>query len=177
MANQKTTALTALTTLADVDLFYVVDDPAGTPVSKKITAANVLAYVEAEATAFMPVAEPYYIQVALSANGANIAAGTKKGVARVPKAGNITAFVVDCDPANEPSAAAVQVDLNKIDRSTGTATTVLSAVAEIATSANTSTGGTINGTQAVSAGDMLTLDIDQGSDGKELIATITITPT
>lgn len=122
-------------------------------------------------------AQPYYIQVALSANGAAIAAGTKKGVARVPKAGNITAFVVDCDPANEPSAAAVQVDLNKIARDTGTATTVLSAVAEIATSANTSTGGTINGTQAVTAGDLLTLDIDQGSDGKELIATITITPT
>lgn len=121
-------------------------------------------------------AQPYYIQVALSANGAAIAAGTKKGVARVPKAGNITAFVIDCDPANEPSAAAVQVDLNKIARDTGTATSVLSAVAEIATSANTGTG-TVNGTQSVSAGDLLTLDIDQGSDGKELIATITITPT
>lgn len=124
----------------------------------------------------MSAAEPYHIQVALSANGAAIAAGAKKGVARVPKAGNITAFVIDCDPANEPSAAAVQVDLNKIDRSTGTATSVLSAVAEIATSGNTGTG-TVNGTQSVSAGDLLTLDIDQGSDGKELLATITITPT
>ena len=121
-------------------------------------------------------AQPYYIQVALSANGAAIAAGTKKGVTRVPKAGNITAFVVDCDPANEPSAAAVQVDLNKIARDTGTATSVLSAVAEIATSGNTGTG-TVNGTQSVSAGDLLTLDVDQGSDGKELVATITITPT
>jgi hypothetical protein len=176
MANQKTTALTALTTLADADLFYVVDDVAGTPTSKKLTAANLLAYIEAEASAFMPVAEPYHIQVALSANGAAIAAGTKKGLARVPKAGNITAFVIDCDPANEPSAAAVQVDLNKIARDTGTATSVLSAVAEIATGGNTGTG-TINGTQSVSAGDLLTLDIDQGSDGKELIATITITPT
>ena len=94
----------------------------------------------------------------------------------MPKAGNITAFVVDCDPANEPSAAAVQVDLNKIARDTGTATSVLSAVAEIATSGNTGTG-TVNGTQSVSAGDLLTLDVDQGSDGKELVATITITPT
>lgn len=119
---------------------------------------------------------PYYISVALSANGAAIASGTKKGVARVTVAGNITGFVIDCDPANEPSAAAVQVDLNKIDRSTGTATSVLSAVASISTSANTGTG-TVNGTQSVSAGDMLTLDIDQGSDGKELLATIEITPT
>lgn len=120
--------------------------------------------------------EPYYIQVALSTNGEAIASGAKKGVCRVPKTGNITAFVIDCDPANEPSAAAVQCDLNKLDRSTGSATSVLSAVAEIATSGNTGTG-TVNGTQSVTAGDLLSIDIDQGSDGKELIATITITPT
>jgi len=77
---------------------------------------------------------------------------------------------------NEPSAAAVQVDLNTIDRSTGTATSILSAVASIATGANVSTGGAINGTQTVTTSDMLTLDIDQGSDGKELIATIELTP-
>lgn len=120
--------------------------------------------------------EPYLIQVALSGNGIAIAAGTKKGVCPITVAGTITAFQIDCDPANEPSAVAVQVDLNKIDRSTGTATSVLSSVASIATSANTSTGGAINGTQTVVAGDMLTFDIDQGSDGKELIATVTIQP-
>lgn len=37
MADQKVTALTALAAAADVDLFYVVDDPAGTPISKSIT--------------------------------------------------------------------------------------------------------------------------------------------
>jgi hypothetical protein len=119
--------------------------------------------------------EDYLIQVALSGNGIAIAAGTKKGVCPITVAGTVTAFQIDCDPANEPSAAAVQVDLNKIDRSTGTATTVLSAVASIATGANTGTG-TINGTQTVAVGDMLTFDIDQGSDGKELIATVTIRP-
>lgn len=41
MADKKITALTALTTLSDDDLFVVVDDPSGTPTSKKITAANV----------------------------------------------------------------------------------------------------------------------------------------
>jgi hypothetical protein len=43
MADKKITALTALTTLDDADLFAVVDDVAGTPITKKITAANVKA--------------------------------------------------------------------------------------------------------------------------------------
>ena len=118
---------------------------------------------------------PYYIQVALSGNGANIASGNGKGFAPVHTAGTITAFRVDCDPNNEPSADAVEVDLNKVARDTGTATSVLSSVATIATGANTA-NGTINGTQTVTVGDLLRLDVDQGSDGKELIATITITP-
>lgn len=120
--------------------------------------------------------DDYLVQVALSGNGQNIASGTKKGAAPIEIAGTIISFKIDCDPANEPSAAAVQVDLNRIDRSTGTATSVLSSVASIATGANVSTGGAINGTQTVAAGDMLTFDIDQGSDGKELIATVTIRP-
>ena len=40
MANTKVSALTALTTASSDDIFLVVDDPAGTPVSKKITLAN-----------------------------------------------------------------------------------------------------------------------------------------
>jgi hypothetical protein len=124
----------------------------------------------------LSIPEKIYLQVALSGNGQAIASGTKKGVVPVPVAGTITAFRVDCDPANEPSAASIEVDLNTINRSTGTATSILSSVASIATGANVSTGGAINGTQAVTASDMLTLDIDQGSDGKELIATIELTP-
>jgi hypothetical protein len=124
----------------------------------------------------LPIPEKIYLQVALSGNGLAIASGTKKGVVPVPVAGTITAFRVDCDPANEPSAASIEVDLNKIDRSTGTATTILSSVASIAISANVSTGGAINGTQTVTSSDMLTCDVDQGSDGKELVATIELTP-
>lgn len=44
MADKKVTALDALTTVTADDLFLVVDDPAGTPTSKKVTAANLATY-------------------------------------------------------------------------------------------------------------------------------------
>ena len=42
MADQKATQLTELTTVADGDILYIVDDPGGTPVSKKITKVNLV---------------------------------------------------------------------------------------------------------------------------------------
>jgi len=42
MSDQKITELTELTTAADSDLLVIVDDPSGTPVTKKIQRANLL---------------------------------------------------------------------------------------------------------------------------------------
>ena len=42
MANSKITALTELTSVAGEDLVAIVDDPSGTPTSKKITKANLV---------------------------------------------------------------------------------------------------------------------------------------
>ena len=53
--------------------------------------------------------DDYPVQVALSTNGQNIASGAKKGFAPIVIAGTIIRVQIDCDPANEPSAAAVQV--------------------------------------------------------------------
>ena len=50
MANQKLTALTALTTASDDDLLYIVDDPAGTPAGKKITVANFIGSISTTST-------------------------------------------------------------------------------------------------------------------------------
>ena len=46
MADKKITALTATTSVVDADIFPVVVDVAGTPVTKKITALNLGTYVQ-----------------------------------------------------------------------------------------------------------------------------------
>jgi hypothetical protein len=115
--------------------------------------------------------DAHFQTIALSGNTANVSAGVKKGVWPIKESIRVTGVSIDCDPANEPAASSIEVDANRIDRSTGTPTTILSSVATIATGANTGTG-TVNGTQNFAAGDMMTFDIDQGSDGKELLVTV-----
>jgi hypothetical protein len=115
--------------------------------------------------------ETRYQTIALSGSGANIASGAKKGVWPIKEDIRVVSVSIDCDPANEPSAVTVEVDANRIDRSTGSATSILSAVASIATGANTGSG-TVNGTQDFDAGSMMTFDVDQGSDGKELLVSV-----
>ena len=139
--------------------------------------ADAAALRTAAAVGTMSTKSTYVIQIALSGYDAAVSAGTKKGQCEVPFAGTITGFRITCDPANEPSAAAIQCDLNTVNLSTGALTSVLTSVASIATGANVSTGGAISGSPSVAAGDQLAVDIDQGSDGKGLLATITITAT
>ena len=50
MADRKITELTALTSTNNADLLYVVDDPNGTPVSKKVTLKNLFNSVPANTT-------------------------------------------------------------------------------------------------------------------------------
>ena len=50
MADKKVSALSAITNLSQDDLFMVVDDPAGTPTSKKVTVGNLFGNVVVETT-------------------------------------------------------------------------------------------------------------------------------
>ena len=50
MADRKNTELTALTSTNNADLLYVVDDPNGTPVSKKVSLKNFFNSVPANTT-------------------------------------------------------------------------------------------------------------------------------
>ena len=54
MADQKLTGLTALTDPAATDIIYVVDDPGGTPLSKKMTFTNLQKTITKHARYFIP---------------------------------------------------------------------------------------------------------------------------
>ena len=51
MADKKITQLDALTNVTADDLILIVDDPAGTPTSKKVTAENLKTYITTGLTA------------------------------------------------------------------------------------------------------------------------------
>ena len=69
MADKKVTALDALASVSADDLFLVVDDPAGTPTSKKVTAANLATYTS---TGLATSASPTLTGTVTLAAGANI---------------------------------------------------------------------------------------------------------
>ena len=72
MADKKITALTELTTgLANVDFLHIIDDPAGTPINKKITIANIFNMVPS----FLAFNDVH----TLSADGACLVSGTAAG--------------------------------------------------------------------------------------------------
>ena len=72
MADKKITALTELTTgLANVDLVHIIDDPAGTPINKKMTIANLFNMVPS----FLAFNDVH----TLTADGAALVSGTAAG--------------------------------------------------------------------------------------------------
>lgn len=115
-------------------------------------------------------------EVVLVGEGVTVAAASKAGYFETTFSGTITGISIGVDGIDKPSAAAIEVDLNRQDPSTGALTSILSSVASIATGTRTGTG-TINGTQTCVAGERFYLDIDQGSDSSDLAAFITVTPT
>ena len=69
MANQKLSALDAITTVTTDDLLYAVNDPEGTPISKKVTFDNVqksitvvggASGVSTQGSVFLPVDKVFY---------------------------------------------------------------------------------------------------------------------
>lgn len=42
MANKKVTELSELASVEEVDVLYIIDDPSGTPASRKVTVLNVI---------------------------------------------------------------------------------------------------------------------------------------
>lgn len=74
MADKKITDLTELTALSQDDLLVVVDSPGGTPITKKITAANLFANVNFLTTVSVPAA--IAVGAVLTANANTTAAGT-----------------------------------------------------------------------------------------------------
>lgn len=62
MADQKLTELTELTSASGDDITYIVDDPGGSPLSRKITIANLIAggWIVADAMTYASADDPTY---------------------------------------------------------------------------------------------------------------------
>lgn len=58
MADQKVSDMTALASFDGTELFYVVDDPAGTPLDRKVAAADLKTYVNNGAAGASVLASP-----------------------------------------------------------------------------------------------------------------------
>jgi hypothetical protein len=118
----KISALTASTALTADDYLVLVDDPAGTPTTKRITAANAATYF-GSATA--------EIVVALSDETTNLTTGTAKLTMRMPYAMTLTAVRSSINTVS--SSGVVTVDIND------SGTTILSTKLSIDQGEKTST--------------------------------------
>lgn len=98
MANQKITELTALTSVATEDVFVVVDDPSGTPTTKKATLSDIVKAI------------PVEIVVACSDEDTAISATGTKVTFRMPHAMTVTAVRASLTTAD---STGITVDINE----------------------------------------------------------------
>lgn len=160
MADTKTTALTALTAPATTDIIYIVDDPGGTPISKKITLAD------------LAKALPWEMVVAVSDETTAITTGTAKITFRMPRA--ITLTDVRASLATASTSGTPTIDINE------GGTTILSTKLTIDANEKTSTTAAtpaVISDSALADDAEITIDIDvAGTGAKGLKVTLIGTP-
>lgn len=117
MADTKISALTALTTPDVVDLLAIVDDPSGTPVTKKITTLNLLKVVGSltalgatpdVADRLLVIDDPAGTPVAKYMTAANMAALAKLGSLYIPAGAMLL-------PTTTPASAVSQSETSTND--------------------------------------------------------------
>lgn len=149
MATVKISALTADTTPTIDDLVVTVNDPGGTPATKKVTIAN------------LAKALPYELVVACSDEGTALTAGTAKVTFRMPRGMTATSVRASLTTA-QASGSIFTVDINEAG------TTILSTKLTIdnteKTSTTAATPAVISDSSLADDAEM-SVDIDQVGDG------------
>lgn len=167
MADQKLTALTADTSIASTDLAYTVEDPGGTPVSKKVTWGNIataLAGFAGMTGAFVAKATvPVVIIIPISDETTAITTGTAKRTFRMPFAMTLTAV-----RASLTTASSSGIPTFDINEGAGAGTSVLSTKLTIdaneLTSTTAATAAVISDS-ALADDAQITIDIDVAGTG------------
>jgi len=167
LSNTKLTALSAITTPTGDDLFYVVDDPAGTPASKKITFAN----LQASTVAGLKTT----ITASVDGGGSAITTGKIKGFYTIPYAGTISGYNITVD------SGTVTIKTWKIATGTAKPTSAnsisTSGVSLSSGSAVRSSTVTDFTSTTVSAGDIFAFNIEAVATATELSFELEITRT
>lgn len=190
MADTKITALSELTTVADADLIAIVDDPSGTPTSKKITKKNLvkdIVNVDIDSSAAIAysklnlsssivsgdivdgtialadistAAKTEALIFAVSDETTALTAGTSAGVFRMPYGFTLTAVRASVTTAGTGSV--ITVDIN--ESGTSILSTKLTIDATEKTSTTAATAAVISDT-ALADDAEITIDIDTVDSG------------
>lgn len=149
MANTKITELTAIATLAAEDVLAVVDDPSGTPASRKATVQQLLDLV----------AKPVELGVACSDESTAIDSTGTKATFRLPVAMTLTA--VRASLTGAATTGTVTVDVN--EGGTSVLSTKLTIDAGEKTSTTAATAAVISDS-ALADDAEITVDVDDVAD-------------